>query len=445
MTSRETKEISLKDKICPAFYKVHAAIVDDPDLVYFWLKGGRGSTKSSFAALEIISGMMEDPNANAIALRKFKDTLRTSTHALLQWAIDKLDVSELWESTVSPMEFTYIPTGQKILERGLDDAQKLKSISLPKGYFKFVWFEELAEFYGPEEVRNTLQSLLRGGASHVVLMTYNPPDDPASWVNKEAEIEIPSRLVHHSTYLDVPPEWLGQQFIKDAEILKQRDFDKYRHEYKGEVVGRSDIAVFGGKWVEEDFTPGMDWDGPYYGGDWGFANDPTALVKMWLYDDTLWIEEEAYGFRVDIDDTPALFSTVSGAKENVIRADCSRPETISYMNKQGWNVVASDKWEGCVEDGVTIIRGFKRIVIHSRCKYMQDEARHYSHKVDRLTKDVLPAIVDKHNHLWDAVRYGLGPIILDRLQGFLPMQMEDIDRAEVSQTIIAPAMDAEVW
>lgn len=439
-TSRNN--VSLRANIAPPFYPVHKALKHGTH-TYFWLKGGRGSTKSSFTAIEIIKGIVADPEANCLALRKVSDTLRTSVHATFLWAINKLELQDFFESTVSPAEITYKPTGQKIILKGLDKPEKLKSIALAEGYFKYVWFEELAEFYGPEEVRNVLQSTLRGGTSYAVFLTYNPPDDPAAWVNKEAAYDAPGRLVHESTYLDVPPDWLGTQFITDAETLRQRDFDKYRHEYLGEVVGRTDIAVFGGKWTVEDFEPAQDWDGPYFGGDWGFAQDPTALVKMWIHDDTLYIEYEAYGFRVDLDDTPQLFDHVPGSRFYTIRADSARPETISHMNNRGFNIEPAEKWTGCVEDGVSVIRSFKRIVIHTRCKYMQDEARLYSHKIDRLTKDILPDIVDKHNHLWDAVRYGLGPIIKDRVQGFTVQQMKDIKNPV--KTTIAPSTDELIW
>lgn len=432
----------LDQLIAPAFYDLHDDIRTNA-ATYFWFKGGRGSTKSSFSAVETILEIMRDPEANALVLRKYSNTLRDSVMSSLKWAIHMLGVEDFFDSTVSPMEIVYKPTGQKIILKGLDDPLKLKSLSLVRGYFKIVWFEELAEFHGAEEVRSVLQSALRGGKQHIIFMTYNPPDDPGNWVNKEAEAEMPRRIVHHSTYLDVPSEWLGEQFIQDANTLKERDYDKYRHEYLGEVVGRSDIAVFGGKWVVQDFEPQDDWDGPYYGGDWGFAEDPTALVKMWIHDETLYIEYEAYASRVDIEDTPELFDKVPGAKQHTIRADCSRPETISHMNNKGYNVLACKKWTGCVEDGVTVIRGFKKIVIHSRCKNMQEEARLYSYKIDRLTKEVLPVIVDKYNHLWDAVRYGLENYIMQRMAGFTEQQMIDSDRIEKST--LAPSMESTEW
>ena len=436
------REIFLSGNIGSAYHAVHMDLKAGGH-TYYWLKGGRGSLKSSFTAIEIILGMIADENANCLALRKVSDTLRTSVLATFQWAILKLGLQDFFESTVSPAEITYLPTGQKIILKGLDKPQKLKSIALQKGFFKYVWFEELAEFYGPEEVRNVLQSALRGDTRHVVFQTYNPPDDPASWVNQEAAFAMPGRLIHHSTYLEAPRDWLGEQFIRDAETLMERDFDKYRHEYLGEIVGRTDIAVFGGKWVVQDFTPGDGWNGPYYGADWGFAADPTALVRMWIDDETLYIEYEAYGFRVDIDKTPELFDTVPGSRRYVIRADSARPETISYMSRNGFSIVPAAKWTGCVEDGVSAIRGFKRIMIHPRCRYMQDEARLYSHKIDRLTAQIMPDIVDKHNHLWDAARYGLERVIQSRLTGFTAKQERDMGRMQ--KTTIAPREGDRAW
>jgi len=175
--TKQTFNVSLKSIISPAFYRLHN-LVEKAAFTSFWLKGGRGSTKSSFAAIEIIKGIMDDPNANGIALRKVGDTIRTSILETLLWAIEKLQVSENWSHTVSPPELTYKPTGQKIIMKGLDSPLKLKSIKLSKGYFKFLWFEEAAEFGGIKEIRNVEQSVMRGGDVFVEFLTYNPPNDP---------------------------------------------------------------------------------------------------------------------------------------------------------------------------------------------------------------------------------------------------------------------------
>ena len=157
-----------------------------------------------------------------------------------------------------------------------------------------------------------------------------------------------------------------------------------------------------------------NWDGPYFGADWGFSTDPTVLLKMWVHNKRLHIEHEAYKVGCDIVDTPKLFDTVPGSRRYVVRADCARPETIHHVQRAGFRIEAATKWPKSVEDGITLLRSFEKIVIHPRCKNMIQEARLYSYKTDKLTGDVLPDIIDRHNHCWDAARYGLLPLIRRR-------------------------------
>lgn len=413
-SSSTTSKVKLSALFAEKFHPVHIAIRNE-DYSTFWLKGGRGSTKSSFVALEIVLGVMRDPTANAIAFRKVGDTLRQSVMATFLWAIMKLDVAHLFDYTRSPAEITYRPTGQKIIMKGLDDPLKMKSLKIEKGYFKYLWFEEGSEYNGPEEIRNVEQSVLRGGDVFVEFITYNPPNDPAAWVNKESMGKIRDRLVHESTYLDVPPDWLGRTFIEKAELLKQRDREAYNHEYMGLAVGRAEQIVFHGKWEERNFETPKDYKLRFhYGADWGFANDPTALVRSYIKDEYLYVDHEAFGYRVEIDETPALFKSVPEAERWPIRADCSRPETISYMMRRGFNIAGAEKWDGSVEDGIAHLKGFKKIIIHPRCKHLIKEMSLYSYKVDRITQDILPILVDKHNHGIDALRYSLDGYIQQR-------------------------------
>ena len=402
--------ISLSEVIAPAFYPVHKAIRNEKHS-QFWLKGGRGSTKSSFVALQIVMGIVQDENANALCLRKVSDTLRTSIHENIQWAIDMLGWTDYFSSKVSPPEFIYKPTGQKIILKGLDKAKKLKSIKVKQGYFKILWFEELDEFANMEEVRNVQQSVLRGGDLFMEFLSYNPPNDANSWVNKEAKIPNSERFSHESTYLDVPKHWLGRKFFIDAERLKKNDYDAYRHEYLGEIVGPADQIVFNGKWREQAFEVNNAWPAPLFGADWGFSQDPTTLIKMHVYDDVLYISQEAYAVGCDIIDTPELFDKVSDSRRYKILADCARPETISHVSNKGFNIEGASKWKGCVEDGVAVMRSFKEIIIHPRCKRTVEEFKKYAYKIDRLTGDILPDILDKNNHMIDAARYGLSSLI----------------------------------
>lgn len=415
----------LSNAIAPSFYGLHHAIQRN-EYSSYWLKGGRGSTKSSFASIQIILGMVDDPNANALALRKVDNTVRKSILESFLWAIDVLDLNNSFTHTKSPAEITYLPTGQKIIMSGLDDPRKLKSIRLQKGYFKFLWFEEAEEFNGMEEIRSVEQSTRRGGDVFVEFITYNPPNDPAAWVNEESKNEANDRYVHFSNYLDVPRDWLGKQFFSDAEALKKRDPLKYEHEYMGHAVGRAEQIVFHGKWQSKDFTtpPASEcYQGRYfYGADWGFANDPTTLVRLFIKIEgnarNLYIDHDIGGVGIDMDDIPQLFDAVPESRKWRIYADCARPETVSYVKKKQFNIESAPKWSGSVEDGIEYIKSFENIYIHPRCAKTINEFNKYSYKVDRNTKEILPVLVDNHNHYIDAIRYALADYIKGKVSIF---------------------------
>jgi PBSX family phage terminase large subunit len=412
-----TSRINLSSLILPQFNPVHYAIKRGTHGT-IWMKGGRGSLKSTTAAIEIIVGMMADRDANAVVVRKVAATMRQSVLASLEWAIDKLGVQGYFHVTKNPASITYLPTGQMVVFYGLDDPLKLKSIKVKRGYFKFLWWEEGQEYDGPEEMRSVRQSVLRGGPAAVEIVTYNPPPETYHWINKEAAIPREDRLVHHSCYLDVPSDWLGAKFLKDAEDLKREDPVKYANEYLGEMVGNSQSLIFARKVRIEEFTPGADWNGPYYGCDWGFAQDPTCITRSWVHDSCLWVEYDVRGIGISLDDHPALFNLVPGADRYRIRADSARPETIDFMRRRGFDVVAAEKGPGSVEEGITFLLSYRYIILHPRCEGIIEESRKYSYKVDKLTKDILPDIVDKDNHGFDALRYGIEPIMKKRIGFF---------------------------
>jgi phage terminase large subunit len=209
---------------------------------------------------------------------------------------------------------------------------------------------------------------------------------------------------------------------REMEYLRQIDPVAAAHVWDGEVRQYNDAQIFAGRYVVEPFSPMPEWSGPYQGVDWGFSTDPSVLVQVY-YDQgsrTVYIYREAWGLGVETEDLGALFYTVPNAHAYVTRADSARPETISFVKRGGPSgsnpmplMLGVDKWPGSVEDGIAWLRSH-RIVIHPSCIHTQEEARLYSHKVDRLTGDVLPDIVDKHNHCWDAIRYACTPLIQSR-------------------------------
>lgn len=213
-------EVRLKEKIPGVFWPVHQAIRRG-EVTEVVAKGGRGSGKSSYLSMELVWQLLRHPDCHAVVLRKVGGTLRNSVYNQIVWAIGELGCAGYFRCTVSPMECTYLPTGQKILFFGTDDPGKLKSLKLPFGAVGICWFEELDQFDSPEEVRNVEQTVLRGGSWTLTLKSFNPPAMARSWANRYALDTRPGKLVHHSTYRDLPRAMLGERFWADAEHLQR--------------------------------------------------------------------------------------------------------------------------------------------------------------------------------------------------------------------------------
>ena len=399
----------LSEKIAPHFYPVHRAIREH-QYTHYWLGGGRGSTKSSFAGLEIPIILLRNPKCHAVIMRKVGNTMRNSVYAKMLWALQELGISHKFKATVSPMEITYKPTGQKILFLGLDEKEKLKSITLPFGYIGVAWYEELDQFAGMEEIRNVNQSLMRGGNMFWFFYTYNPPKSRDNWTNIEQMEKHPDRLQHHSTYLDVPREWLGEQFIYEAELLKEKKPQAYEHEYMGIATGTGG-AVFDNIHARDITDEEISMLERFrFGLDFGFAVDPLAWVKM-HYDrkrNTLYILDELY--------EPKLKNRVAARKIKEkhagsmrIIADCAEPKSIEDMKDHGLNVEACKKGPDSVEHGMKWLQDLDVIVIDKmRTPNAYREFTLYEYETNK-NGEYISAYPDKNNHIIDAVRYGLEP------------------------------------
>lgn len=404
-------KISLKKLIAKPFYSVHNDIKQG-NHTHYWLKGGRGSTKSSFISIEIILGMMRDAEAgdhtNAVALRKVGNNLKTSVHEQLLWAIDMLGVSHLWDSKISPQSLTYIPTGQKILFRGADDPKKIKSIVFAKGYCKYIWYEELDEFAGMEEIRSINQSLMRGGERFVVFYSYNPPQSVNNWVNAEAQLTRPDRLVHHSTYLDVPKEWVGEQFIIEAEHLKKTKPENYAHEYLGEVTGTGGEIFTNVKCRQITDEEIKGFYNIKRGLDFGYAIDPLAYNVM-HYDrkhKRLYIFHELY--KVGISNKAAAEHILKENKNNdPVYADSSEPKSINEIRQYGVRISPVKKGPDSVDYGIKFLQDLEEIIIDDvRCPETAREFLTYELEKD-ANGNFKAGFPDKNNHSIDAVRYAL--------------------------------------
>ena len=230
--------IDLKQHIAPVYFPLHDDIQAGAHTFYN-LPGGRGSCKSSFVSLEIVKGIMDDPTgrSNAIVFRLVAGTMRESVFSQIAWAIDTLDVNHLWKSRVSPMQYTYTPTGATITFRGLDDPGKLKSIKPAKGIYRYIWFEEFSELPGPNFLRSVMQSVQRGGDDFTVFRSFNPPISANNWANQYIAQADSKAVTLLTNYTMVPPEWLGEAFIYEAERLRDINPKAYDHEYMGIPTG----------------------------------------------------------------------------------------------------------------------------------------------------------------------------------------------------------------
>lgn len=396
---------NLSDLIINKFYDVHKDIKERRH-THYWFKGGRGSTKSSFISVEIILNIIKDPECNAICFRKIGKDIEESVYNQILWAINILGVQDYFKAYKSPYRIVYLPTGQIITFRGLDDAKKTKSIKPANGYYKITWFEELDEFNGLEEIRKAEQSVMRGGNQFICFKSYNPPQNINNWVNKEVTHDRADRIIIHSTYLDVPPEWLGNQFLIEAEILKKLDEIAYRHEYLGEVTGTGGVIFPNVKHL--DITDDMikHFDNIREGLDWGFAADPLAWNKLY-YDKTrktIYIYDEIH--KVGLTNDRAM-ELIKPKTQTMITADSAEPKSIAEFQIAGFKIRGANKGADSVRYGIKWLQKLCNIYIDKRrCPFTYDEFSLYELEKDKNGefKDKYP---DRNNHHIDDIRYAL--------------------------------------
>ena len=398
------RRVNVAELIAPSFDGVFYD-VQEHCYTHYWLAGGRGSTKSSFASLCLPLLLLQNPACHAVVLRKVANTLRNSVYNQVEWGIHALGLSDAFAARVSPLSFEHRGTGQKILFLGVDDKSKIKSLKLPFGYVGVVWMEELDQFTGMEEIRSLLQSLLRGGERYWVFYSYNPPKSRNNWVNEEALFDRADRIVHRSTYLGVPPVWLGEQFISEAERLREKNETLYRHEYLGEVTGTGGGVFDNVEDVELSDTDVALFDRRYYGLDFGFAVDPLAFVAM-HYDakrEELYIFDEIYAQRLT--NAQAARMILPRIGRHPMTADAAEPKSIAEMRELGLNVQAARKGPDSVAYGMHWLQGRGRIYIDKRRApntYREFVGYEYERNKDG---QFISAYPDKDNHAIDAVRY----------------------------------------
>ena len=400
-------EVRLSQLFAPEFLPSHGAIKRG-DATHYWFKGGRGSTKSSFISIQIALGIIRNPDAHAVCFRKYGCDLRGSVFNQVIWAIEMLGMTQYFSATVNPMEITYRPTGQKILFKGLDDARKSKSQKAPFGYYRYVWFEELEQYDGMQEIRSICQSLMRGGEKFSYFYSYNPPQTTSNWVNFEASKPVENRIVHHSNYLSVPKHWLGEAFFIEAELLKKSNEMAYRHEYLGEVTGTGGTIftnLVSRQITDEEIKSFCNLK---KGIDWGFAVDPFAYINS-HYDKTrrtVYIFDEIYKTGMLNDEAIEVLRARNIGREK-ITADSAEPKSIAEFQRAGFNIQGAEKGKDSVRYGIKWLQKLQSIVIDPiRCPNAWREFSLYEFEKNK-NGEFKSDYPDKDNHEIDSLRYSL--------------------------------------
>lgn len=360
--------------------------------------GGRGSGKSWTVARCLIILAMQS-KVRILCTRQLQTSIKDSVHKLLSDSIYAMNLSKFFDITRDAIRCN---NGSEFIFKGIqNNINEIKSIE----GINYCWVEEA------QSVSNDSWTILiptiRSEESEI-WVTFNPDREEDATYQRFVINPPPHSIVRLINYVDNP--WFPEVLRNEMEYDKEVDYGKYEHIWLGKTVIDTDLQVYHGKFELKEFETPNDVI-YYYGADWGFANDPTAVVRCFIKDQCLYIDYESGGVGVEFEELPALFEAIPDIRRWDIRCDNARPETISYMSRQGFRTVACPKWKGSVEDGIEYIRSFRKIYVHPRCKRTYEEFKFYSYKQDKNTGDILPIVVDKDNHYMDALRYALNPYI----------------------------------
>ncbi|EOE1186631.1 PBSX family phage terminase large subunit [Proteus mirabilis] len=400
----QTVDLPIPAKLVPVFAK--------EGVRYRGAFGGRGSTKTrTFAMMSAVKAYQAaEQGISGVILcgREFMNSLEESSMEEVKqairsipWLNDYFDIGEKYIRTKCK-RVNYVFCG---LRHNLDSIKSKARILL-------AWVDE-AESVSDLAWKKLRPTVRESGSE--IWVTWNPEKDGSATDKRFRKTPPKNSIIVEMNYNDNPwfPDVLEEERLDDLNSLEYSD---YAWIWEGAYLENSDKQVLANKYVVQSFPDDL-WqkaDRLLFGADFGFAKDPNTLLRQFILNDCLYIEYEAYGIGVELDHMPAFYDKIPESRKWPIKADSARPETISYLKRQGFNISAAKKWQGSVEDGITHLRGFKQIIIHPRCKETAKEARLYSYKTDRITGEVLPIIEDKNNHCWDAVRYGLDGYITQK-------------------------------
>ena len=401
-------DIRLSEKIGSAFYDV-AHDVFHHGHTHYDFSGGRGSLKSSTVSVLVPLLLINNPGTHALVLRKVANTIRDSVYAQYIWAIGELGMAAYWEAKVSPIELNYKPTGQKIMFRGADDPMKIKSIKVPFGYIAVTHFEEKDQFAGRAEIRTILQSTMRGGSKFWNFESYNPPISRDNWANKDTLEERADRLCHKSTYLEAPPEWLGEQFLMEAEYLKETDERAYQHEYLGIPVGTGGNVFDNLELREITDEEVRSFDRIYQGVDWGFFPDAFAFIRL-HYDktrETIYLMDENYVHKQSNETTGQWIKDKKYTDAYII-CDSAEPKSVADYRAMSLPAKSAVKGPGSLDYSMKWLARRKIVIDRRRTPHAYEEFVNYEYERNK-DGEIISGYPDENDHVISAVRYALEP------------------------------------
>lgn len=380
-----------------------------PNIEYVF-EGGRGGLKSSFVAFKIIELIKNNPQMHACITRQVAGTLKDSVYAQMKWAINELGLMKEFECKVSPLEIKYIKTGQTIYFRGLDDETKLKSIKPEFGYIGILWKEEKDQMKGDAQERSVNQSVLRGGDESYDFSSYNPPKSKSNWVNRIKLVPNPKRVIHHSSYLEAPAEWLGQKFIDDAAHLKEINPEAYEHEYLG-VPNGDGGNVF--EYLEiRDITDEeiSHMDRIFAGVDFGWYPDAFCYLRTY-YDsarEKIYLIDELYVNKWSNSKT-ADWIKKKGYDDYTMICDSAEPKSVNDFRDAGLPARGAIKGPGSIEYGFKFLQTKTLVIDTKRTPNAYKEITEYEYDRDK-EGNVISGYPDGNDHAISALRYAYEPL-----------------------------------
>lgn len=380
----------------------------ESDKRYLGAKGGRASGKSHFFAERAVDMLLCESDARIVCIREIQRSLKFSAKQLIEDKIKEMQIEHLFDIQLT--EIRRREGSGLIIFQGMQDhtADSIKSLE----GFDVAWCEE-AQSLSARSIELLDPTMRKENAQ--LWFSWNPrnEDDAVETLFRDND----RATLVHVNYLDNP--FCPKPMKELAQSALERDPDRYNHVWLGDFERVSDTQVFHGKWKVDEFVPMKDWGGPYLGVDFGFRPDPLCAVKVWVHDEKLWIEQEAYGVNIEIDQTVDFIkASIPDFERYTSRADSAEPKTISYLQRHGLpRMEGVKKWPNSVDEGIRFIRGFKSVIIHPSCKGAIDDFRGYAHKVDKHSGDILPDVIDANNHAPDAVRYAIAPLIKQTAAG----------------------------